>query len=160
MSECEQPHSTPRADMTYLDQDHGGDFFRSEGLGFTLEFNLDDGFGFLFNDLERPVLHIRLDFRVSETATDQTKVPQDKNTMSLNVPAFLALDDKSNLPLGIEDGTRGVQSGLVLGGITDQAFGVGESNIRGSGTVTLVVGNDFNTVVLPDTNARVAKMLK
>jgi hypothetical protein len=78
--------------MTYLDQDHGGDFFRSEGLGFTLEFNLDDGLGFLFNNLERPVLHIRLDFRVSETATDQTKGPQDKeNMMSLNVPAFLAL---------------------------------------------------------------------
>jgi hypothetical protein len=49
----------------------------------------------------------------------------------------------------------GIHGGLVLGSITDQTLGLGEGNPRGSGAVTLVVGNDLNTLILPDTHAGV-----
>ena len=46
----------------------------------------------------------------------------------------------------------GVHGDLVLGGITDQTLGVGEGDERGCCAVTLVVGDDLNTIVLPDTD--------
>jgi hypothetical protein len=101
------------------------------GLGFTFEFNLNEGVFVLVNDGERPVLHVFLDFGVIETTTDKT--------------------------LSIEDGVLGVHGSLVLGSITNKTFGVRESDIRRSGTVTLFVGNDFNTFGFPNTNTRVAK---
>jgi len=75
------------------------------------------------------VLHVRLDILVIETATDET--------------------------LGIEDGVDGVHGDLVLGGITDETLRVGEGDVGGGGAVTLVVGDNLDTVVLPDGNARV-----
>jgi hypothetical protein len=94
-----------------------------EGLGLALEIDLDEGVAFLVNDSERPVLHISLDFGIVETTTDET--------------------------LSIEDGVLGVHSSLVLGSITNKALVVREGNIRGGGTVTLLVGNDFNTFGFP-----------
>jgi len=87
----------------HLEEDHGRDFFRSEGLLLTLVFDLDLGLAVLVDDLERPVLHIRLDLLVGETTTDKT--------------------------LGIENGVVRVHGDLVLGGITDQTLRVGESDI-------------------------------
>jgi len=75
------------------------------------------------------VLHVRLDLGVIETATDKT--------------------------LGIENGVGGVHGSLVLGGITDETLLLGEGNVRRSGTVTLLVSNDLNTLALPDGNAGV-----
>ena len=80
----------------------------------------------LVNDLEGEMLDIELHFSIAELATDET--------------------------LCIENGVVGVHRDLVLGSIADQTLVVGEGDIRGSGSVTLVVGNDFNTVVLPDTD--------
>ena len=96
----------------------------------SLVFNLNDGGASRSrDDSERPVLHVRLDTRVSELTSNQT--------------------------LGIEDSVGSIHSSLGLGGITNQTFGFGEGDIGRGGTVTLVVGNDFDTVVLPDTNTRV-----
>ena len=50
----------------------------------------------------------------------------------------------------------GVHGDLVLGRIADETLGVGEGNIRGRRAVTLVVGDNLNAVVLPDTDATVA----
>lgn len=54
-----------------------------------------------------------------------------------------------------EDGVDGVHGNLVLGGVTDETLGVREGNIRRRRSVTLVVGDDLNTVVLPHSDARV-----
>lgn len=115
--------------LAHLDEDHGRDLLRSELLGLTLELNLDDGLGSLLDDLERPVLHIGLDLSVLKTATNET--------------------------LGVEDSVVGVHGDLVLGGITDETLGVGETDERGGGAVTLVVGNDFNAVITEDTHTGV-----
>ena len=42
---------------------------------------------------------------------------------------------------------------MILGGIANQALTLRERDIQRSGAVTLVVGDDFNAIVLPDTNA-------
>jgi len=47
----------------------------------------------------------------------------------------------------------GVHCDLILGGIANQALTLRERDIRRGGAVTLVVGDDFNAIVLPDTNA-------
>jgi len=72
------------------------------------------------------MLHIRLDTRVSELATDQT--------------------------LGIKDGVGSVHGSLGLCGITDKTLGFSEGAVTWSGTITLIVGNDLDTIILPDTN--------
>ena len=52
----------------------------------------------------------------------------------------------------IKDRIAGVHGSLVFCGITDQPLGVGECDIRRGGAVTLVISNDLNTIVLPDTD--------
>jgi len=42
---------------------------------------------------------------------------------------------------------------LILGGIANQALALRERDIRWSGAVTLVVRDDFNAIVLPNTDA-------
>jgi hypothetical protein len=46
-----------------------------------------------------------------------------------------------------------VHSDLVLCGVADQTFVVGERNIRGGGAISLVICNDFYTIILPHTHA-------
>jgi len=100
-----------------------------ELLGLSSVVDLDNGLGGLVNDLERPVLHVGLDLGISPLS--------------------------SNKSLGIEDGVVGVHGDLVLGGITNESLRVVEGNVRRGGSVTLVVGNDFDSVVLPDSDTGV-----
>jgi hypothetical protein len=44
---------------------------------------------------------------------------------------------------------------LILSGITDETLRVSKSDVRRRGSVTLIVGDDFNTVMLPHTDTRV-----
>jgi len=52
-----------------------------------------------------------------------------------------------------KNGVDRVHGDLVLSGITDETLGVGESNVRRRRSVTLVVGDDLNTIMLPHTYA-------
>jgi hypothetical protein len=57
---------------TCLGQDHGGDLLGGELVAATEVLNLDLGGAVLVDDLEGPRLHILLDGRVIEAATDET----------------------------------------------------------------------------------------
>ena len=57
-----------------------------------------------------------------------------------------------------EDGSSRVvwiHGDLVLRGVTDETFGVREGDIRGGRPIALVVGDDLNTIILPDTDTAV-----
>jgi hypothetical protein len=92
-------------------------------------FDLNDGLATFVNDLERPVLHVGLNLGIGELSTNQS--------------------------LGVEDGVVRVHGDLVLGGISDQSLRVVEGDVRGSGSVSLVVGDDLDSLVGPDTDTRV-----
>jgi hypothetical protein len=49
----------------------------------------------------------------------------------------------------------GVHGHLVLGCIANKALRVSEGNIGRRGPVALIVGDDFDTVILPDTHTAV-----
>jgi hypothetical protein len=48
-----------------------------------------------------------------------------------------------------------VHGDLVLGGISDQTLSIGEGNKGGSGSIALIVGNDFDTIITEDTHTGV-----
>ena len=62
----------------------------------------------------------------------------------------------SDHSLGVKHRIVGIHGHLVLGGISDETFGVGEGDVAGGGTVALVVGDYFDLAVLEDTHAGVS----
>lgn len=113
--------------VSHFGQDHGGDFFRVEFFDFSLILN--NAHRFIFNsrfNFERPKFHIFLDETISEFSSDKS--------------------------FSIEDGVERVSCDLIFSGISDKSFSFGETNIRGGGSVTLIIGNDFNFVVLIDSD--------
>lgn len=60
--------------LSYLVQDHSGDLLGGELLGLAEVLDLDLGASVVVHDLEGPGLHILLDGRVIEAATDQSPV--------------------------------------------------------------------------------------
>ena len=88
--------------LTHLGENHGGNLLRSESLLLALELDLDDWLATPVNDLEGEVLHVGLDLGVVELAANET--------------------------LGIEDCVDRVHGDLVLGGISNETLGIGESN--------------------------------
>ncbi|EDZ70768.1 hypothetical protein AWRI1631_120310 [Saccharomyces cerevisiae AWRI1631] len=113
----------------HLTQDHGGDLFWGKVLGFTLKFNLNLWLTVNIDQLEWEVLHITLHFWVVEVSTDQT--------------------------LSVENSVSWVHSSLVLSSVTNQSFSISETNERWSGSVTLVVGNNVNTIIRKVSNTGV-----
>ena len=57
--------------------------------------------------------------------------------------------------LGVEDSVASIHGNLVLGGVTNETLGLIESNIRRGGTISLIVRNDLNTIILPNSYTRV-----
>lgn len=54
--------------------------------------------------------------------------------------------------LDVIDGVEGVSRGLVLGGISDQSLLIGEGDIRGRDTVSLIVDENFDLALLHHTD--------
>jgi len=117
------------SDFLHLDEDHSGDFFRSEGLGFSVDDGSDVWLAFFVDDVVWHELLVSLDFLVSVPSTDET--------------------------LDVVDGSGGVDRGLVLGGLTDQSFFISEGDDGWGDTVTEFVGDDLDSSVLVDTDTRV-----
>lgn len=55
--------------------------------------------------------------------------------------------------LDVEDGSVGVGRSLVLGGVTNKSFLIGEGDIRRGNTVSLVVDENLDLALLHHTNA-------
>lgn len=116
--------------FSHFNENHGRDFFGVELFMFSFVFNLEHGFSVGSRDnFERPEFHVFFDNGVVEFSSDKS--------------------------FGVEDRVDGISGHLILGGISDVSFDFGETNIRGSGSVTLIIGNDFNFVVLIDTHTRI-----
>lgn len=124
-----------------------------ENLLLTPVLDLDGRLAGTVNDLEGPVLHVGLNLSILKLSANQS--------------------------LGVENSVVRVHGDLVLGGVTDQSLRVVESDVRGSGSVTLVVRcktvlattqkksihrghgptDDLDTVILPHGNTRVSSTL-
>lgn len=115
--------------LSHLNQDHGRDFLGGELLLLALELDLDDWLTSTVDNGEGEVLHISLDLSICELSSDKT--------------------------LSIEDCVCRVHGNLVLCGITNETLGICEGNEGGCGSVSLVVGNDFDTIISVDTYTRV-----
>ena len=100
-------------------------------LGLSFELNLDDWFVISSTDyLEWPVFHVLLNNIIMEFSSDES--------------------------LCIKDSVFWIFGNLVLGSVSDQSLIVGEPNIRWGGSVTLVIGNNFNSVVHVYSDTRVS----
>ena len=98
-----------------------------------LELSGKEGVGVLVNQLEGEELDVRLHSLIGELTADET--------------------------LGVKDCVLRVGGQLVLGGVTHQPLTIGsEGDIAGSDTVALVVGNDFNTSVLENSNTETNRL--
>mmetsp|Transcript_13694 Transcript_13694/g.18984 ORF Transcript_13694/g.18984 Transcript_13694/m.18984 type:complete len:86 (-) Transcript_13694:80-337(-) len=62
----------------------------------------------------------------------------------------------SNESLGIKNSIFWVHGNLILSCISNQSFVISEGHIRWSGSVSLVIGNDFNSIILPDSDTAVS----
>jgi len=99
-----------------------------ELLGFSLELDNNHGLftGATF-DLEWPKFDVSLNSLVRELATNKT--------------------------FSVEDSVNWVSSSLILCSVTDETLVFSEGYVGGSGVESLVVSDNFNFVVLPDTDA-------
>ena len=130
-SRCDGLSEISLSDFLHLGEDHGGDLLSLELLLFSFPVDLDEGLLVgAGHDLEGPQSNVTLDGLVAKLATDQT--------------------------LGIEDSVGGVSGSLVLGGISNETLLLSEGDVRGGGVDTLVVGDNFNLVVLPHSYAGVS----
>ncbi|KAL7278603.1 LOW QUALITY PROTEIN: hypothetical protein ACG7TL_007604 [Trametes sanguinea] len=64
--------------LLHLAQDHGGNLLGSEVAELATVLNLDDRLSTLVDDLEGPVLHVALNLRIIELATDETLSVKDR----------------------------------------------------------------------------------
>jgi hypothetical protein len=117
-------------DFLHLDQNHGGDFLSLEFLGLALV--LDDDSWLIVGtslDFEWPELDISLDGLLSKLSADKS--------------------------LSIEDSVGWVSGSLVLSRVADESLLVSEGDVGWGGVQTLIVGDDFDLVVHPHSDAGV-----
>ena len=56
-----------------------------------------------------------------------------------------------------ENRVDGVHCDLVLGGISDETLCISKSDIGGSGSIPLIISDDFHPIVLPHSHTRVRR---
>eukprot|EP00126_Sphaerothecum_destruens_P015374 Sdes_comp9353_c0_seq1m827 len=114
------------SDFFHFSKHHGTDFFR--GKQFFTSLNIDGNMrlAIFVHKLEGKEFHIFL--------------------------YSIVIEATSNQSLDIENSLSGIGSQLILGSISNQTLVIGKGNIGGSNTVSLVVGNNFNSSVFIDTH--------
>lgn len=114
----------------HFNKDHRRNLFSLEFFCFTFVFYNNHRFiiSSWFN-FERPELNVSLDCSIWKFTTYKS--------------------------LSIEDGIKRVSSSLIFSRITNKTLVFSESYVRWSGVETLIISDDFNFVVCPDTNTRV-----
>jgi len=50
-----------------------------------------------------------------------------------------------------------VHRNLIFGSVADESFSVGKGDVGWGGPIALVIGDDLNTIILPDTDATAEK---
>ncbi len=110
------------SNLLHLHQDHRGNLFRVKCLVFTFVFNLNFRLPSITDDLERPVLHVRLHNWVIKLSADQ--------------------------PLGVKHSVVGVHGHLVFSCISNESLSVCEGDIAGCCSVSLVIGDDLHFSML------------
>mmetsp|Transcript_27246 Transcript_27246/g.83986 ORF Transcript_27246/g.83986 Transcript_27246/m.83986 type:complete len:254 (+) Transcript_27246:1287-2048(+) len=114
----------------HLGEDHGRDLLGRERLLAVLERDLHVRLVVLRDELEGEELLVGLDGLLVELAADEA--------------------------LHVEDRVLGVDGGLVLGRVADEALaGLVPRDVRRRDAVALVVGDDLHAAVLEDADARV-----
>merc|ERR1712166_1722486 len=68
----------------------------------------------------------------------------------------LVTEFTANESLGVEDSVGGVSGNLGLGGVSDESLLFGEGNVGGGGVESLVVSDNLNFIVLPDSDTGVS----
>lgn len=103
-----------------------------EFLCFSFEFDNDDWLVIRsrFN-FEWPQLHIFLDNWIIELSPDKS--------------------------LCIEDGVSWILCDLILCSISDKSLSISEGNVRRGGPVSLIIGDDLNSLILPDAHTRISR---
>jgi len=117
--------------LFHLGQDHGWDLLRMEFLLFS--FVLHHYHRLIIHstlNLKRPMLHILLNNWIIEFPSDQS--------------------------LGIKHSIVWILSNLVLSRVSNQSLAFREGNIRRSSSVSLIIGDDFHSVVLPHSHTGVS----
>ena len=110
--------------------------------------DLDIGLACLVCDLEGEVLDIGLHFDIGEFAANEALgIEHTARMISMSIERHDDTDGSSRV--------LRVHGDLILRGVTDETFGIREGDIRGGGSVTLVVGDDLNAIILPDTDTAV-----
>jgi hypothetical protein len=107
-------------------------------------------FSTLVNDLEWEALDIGLYFGIGEFTTNETLGVEDTGQERRSI-------------CWLTDTTTAVENSrvvrvhrcLVLCGVTDTTFGTRERNTGGGCPVTVVVGDDLNVIISPDTDTTV-----
>ena len=129
--------------LLHLGKDHSGDLLGSELAAAALVVNRNGGFTALVENVDGPVLHVALHFRFIHFTANETlcvKDPRKKTSVSYT-------KGKKNIRV------VWVHGDLIFGGITDETLGVREGDVGRGCPITLIVGDDLNAVILPDTNA-------
>jgi hypothetical protein len=62
----------------------------------------------------------------------------------------------SDESFGVEDGVEGIFGGLIVCGIADQSFVISESDVGWGCSVTLIIGDDFDSFVFPESDTGVS----
>ena len=100
----------------------------------------------LVEDLEGEVLDIRLHFGIVKLATNKTLGIENATKDELIMENMYCKVKKCILRV-----VR-IHSNLVLCGIANETPALRERDVGRGRAVTLVIGNDLNTIILPDTD--------